>query len=67
MSGGKIKKGPSRMSPEHRLWLLDMVDELKIHPRLAKIHGSTVDEEWEMLEQLVIEELRHREAAENPS
>lgn len=50
-----------RMTYEHQMWLLDMVDELKIHPRLAKLRASTVEEEWRVLECLVIEELRRRE------
>ena len=50
-----------RMTYEHQMWLLDMVDELKIHPRVAKLRASTVEEEWRALERLVIEELRRRE------
>jgi len=49
------------MTYEHQMWLLDMVDELKIHPRVAKLRAATVDEEWRVLERLVIEELRRRE------
>ena len=49
------------MTYEHQMWLLDMVDEHKIHPRVAKLRASTVEEEWRALERLVIEELRRRE------
>ena len=46
------------MSYEHQMWLLDMVDELKLHPRLSKIRARTVEQEWEILDQLIIAELK---------
>jgi hypothetical protein len=49
------------MDYEHQEWLLDMVDELKLHPRVAKLRGKTPEQEWEMLDRMVDEELRLRD------
>lgn len=46
------------MSYEHQMWLLDMVDELKLHPRVAKIRARTVEQEWEILDRLITTELK---------
>lgn len=54
------------MTYEHQMWLLDMVDELKIHPRVAKLRAANAAEEWRVLERLVIEELRRRDPLPEP-
>ena len=46
------------MTYEHQDWLLDMVDELGLHRRVAKLRGKTAMQEWEMLERMVNSELR---------
>lgn len=51
-----------RTTFEHKMWLLDMVDALGLHPRLAKLKGTTVAQEWEMLEQLIDQKLREIQA-----
>jgi hypothetical protein len=48
------------MSYEYQDYLLDLVDELKLHPRLSKIKRKTAAEEWRELELLVMEELEDR-------
>lgn len=49
-----------RMSFEHRMWLLDMVADLGLQPRLAKIRAKTAEQEWEVVARLVSEHLDAR-------
>ena len=46
------------MSYEHKIWLLDMVRELGLHPRLSKIRAKMPEQEWEILDRLISEQLR---------
>jgi hypothetical protein len=48
----------------HREWLLDMVSELGLQRRLAKIRAKTVRQEWEILDKIVSDELRVRKEDE---
>jgi len=41
-------------------WLLRRVDELKLHPRVAKLRARTAEEEWLLLEKMVLEEIERR-------
>jgi hypothetical protein len=52
------------MSYEYQKWLLSVVDELKLHPRLAKIRAKTPAQEWLILERLVLAEIKRREGQE---
>jgi len=52
------------LSCDHKEWLLAMVDEFKLHPRVAKLRGKTAEQEWEMLDRLVSEEILRREEQE---
>lgn len=52
------------MSYEYQDWLLSMVDELKLHPRLAKIRAKTPAQEWIILERLILAEIKRREGQE---
>ena len=45
------------MSYRHKMYLLNLVDELKLHPRLAKLRARAPQEEWKMLEKLIAAEL----------
>ena len=38
-------------------WLLRMVDEFKLHPRVAKLRARTAKEEWALLEKMVLAEI----------
>jgi hypothetical protein len=48
------------MTYEHQEWLLAMVDEFKLHPRLAKLRGKSPAQEWRMLDRMVCEEIQRR-------
>lgn len=52
------------MTYEHQMWLLDMVDELRLQPRVAKIRAKTAEQEWEMLDGIVSEALTKRDKEE---
>ena len=48
------------MDYRYQYWLLKMVDELKLHPRVAKLRARTAREEWVLLEKMVLEEIDRR-------
>jgi hypothetical protein len=50
------------MTLEDKMRLLDLVGELHLHRRLVKLKAKTVEQEWELLDRIVSEELRSRDA-----